>query len=216
MTAPESNPGPGRPAAVRPGLLWSNADMPPLTAPVVPAGSLSRAAQPTLQAGDLVLRPWADGDAGALLAAFADAEIQRWHARTVESEPEARALIARYRQAWRSETGAHWAITGPGVLGRVALRAVDLGEGRAEVAYWVAPAARGRGAAPRAAIALSAWALGELGLHRLDLEHSVVNAASCRVAQKAGFAAEGIRRSAVLHADGWHDMHLHARIQGDA
>ena len=190
--------------------------MPPLTAPVVPAGSLSQVAQPALPAGDLVLRPFAEGDAGALAAAFDDPEIQRWHARTVESLPEARALIARYQQAWRSETGAHWAITGPEVLGRVALRSVDLEEGCAEVAYCVTPAARGRGAAPRAAAALSAWALGELGLHRLDLAHSVANAASCRVAQKAGFAYEGIRRSSVLHADGWHDMHLHARIQGDA
>jgi RimJ/RimL family protein N-acetyltransferase len=195
--------------------VWSNAGMPPLTAPVVAAGSLSRAAQPVLHAGDLVLRPWAEADAAALVAAFADPAIQRWHARTLESLPEARAMVARYQQAWRSETGAHWAITGPEVLGRVALRSVDLGEGCAEIAYWVAPAARGRGAAARATVALSAWALGDLGLHRLDLEHSVANTASCRVAQKAGFAYEGTRR-AVLHADGWHDMHLHARIQGDA
>jgi RimJ/RimL family protein N-acetyltransferase len=195
--------------------LWSNAGMPPLTAPVVAAGALSRAAQPALPAGDLVLRPWAEADAAALVAAFADPAIQRWHARTLESLPEARAMVARYQQAWRSETGAHWAITGPEVLGRVALRSVDLAEGCGEVAYWVAPAARGRGAATRATVALSEWALGDLGLHRLDLEHSVANAASCRVAQKAGFAYEGTRRSAVLHADGWHDMHLHARIQGD-
>jgi RimJ/RimL family protein N-acetyltransferase len=196
--------------------LWSNADMPPLTAPVVPAGTLSRLAQPVLRAGDLVLRPFADGDAAALLAAFADPEIQRWHARTVESQSEASELIARYQRAWRDETGAHWAITGPGLIGRAALRTVDLEEGRAEIAYWVTPAARGRGAAPRAASAVSGWALGELGLHRLELEHSVANAASCRVAQKAGFGYEGTRRSAVLHGDGWHDMHLHARIRGDA
>jgi RimJ/RimL family protein N-acetyltransferase len=201
---------------MRPGRLWSNADMPPLTAPVVPSGALSQVAQPSLRAGDLVLRPWAEGDAAALVAAFADPEIQRWHARTVESRAEAGELIARYQRAWRSETGAHWAITGPEVIGRVALRTVDLEEGCAEIAYWVTPAARGRGAAPRSAIALSGWALGELGLHRLDLEHSVANAASCRVAQKAGFAYEGTRRSAVLHGDGWHDMHLHARIRGDA
>ncbi|MGO8889299.1 MAG: GNAT family N-acetyltransferase [Streptosporangiaceae bacterium] len=43
----------------------------------------------------------------------------------------------------------------------------------------------------------------------------MANTASCRVAAKAGFAAEGIQRSAVLHADGWHDMHVHARISGD-
>ena len=33
-----------------------------------------------------------------------------------------------------------------------------------------------------------------------------------RVAAKAGFTAEGTLRSALLHADGWHDMHLHARV----
>ena len=36
-----------------------------------------------------------------------------------------------------------------------------------------------------------------------------------RVAAKAGFTAEGTLRSALLHADGWHDMHLHARVLGD-
>ena len=35
------------------------------------------------------------------------------------------------------------------------------------------------------------------------------------MAAKAGFALEGTKRSALLHADGWHDMHLHARIRGD-
>jgi RimJ/RimL family protein N-acetyltransferase len=189
--------------------------MPQLNAPVVPAGSLSKAEQPVLRAGDLLLRPWTADDAGALLTAFADPAIQRWHARSVESRQEAEELIAGYNQRWRDETDAHWAITGPEVLGRVALRLIDLKEGTAELAYWVTPAARGRGTAVRAAVALTAWALDELGLHRLELNHSVANAPSCRVAEKAGYAPEGIRRSAVLHPDGWHDMHLHARVQGD-
>jgi RimJ/RimL family protein N-acetyltransferase len=189
--------------------------MPRLNAPVVPAGSLSKAEQPVLQAGDLLLRPWAEADAGVLLTAFADAAIQRWHARRVDSRQEAVEMIAGYNQGWRMETAAHWAITGPGVLGRVALRVIDLEEGSAEIAYWVTPAARGRGAAAAAVVVLSEWALGDLGLHRLDLHHSVQNSASCRVAEKAGYAYEGTRRSACLHADGWHDMHLHARVQGD-
>jgi hypothetical protein len=37
--------------------------MPRLTAPVVPAGTLSHAAQPTLRAGELILRLWAEADA---------------------------------------------------------------------------------------------------------------------------------------------------------
>jgi RimJ/RimL family protein N-acetyltransferase len=35
------------------------------------------------------------------------------------------------------------------------------------------------------------------------------------VAEKAGFAAEGVKRGAGWHADGWHDMHLHARLAID-
>lgn len=44
--------------------------------------------------------------------------------------------------------------------------------------------------------------------------HAVRNEASCRVAIKTGFVLEGTKRSAVLHPDGWHDMHLHARVRG--
>ena len=66
-----------------------------------------------------------------------------------------------------------------------------------------------------AVTALADWALDVVGLHRLELYHATANEASCRVALKTGFAPEGTKRSAVLHEDGWHDMHLHARIKGD-
>lgn len=74
------------------------------------------------------------------------------------------------------------------------------------------PAARGTGVAARAVDALSRWALGEFGLHRIELELSMADGASCRVALAAGYAAEGVRRARVRHADRSHDMHLHARI----
>jgi len=40
----------------------------------------------------------------------------------------------------------------------------------------------------------------------------VHNLPSSRVAIEAGFDFEGVKRCAGLHLDGWHDMHLHARI----
>ena len=64
-------------------------------------------------------------------------------------------------------------------------------------------------------IAVSVWAFGEAGFHRLRLSHSTRNDASCRVAVIAGFKLEGTKRSEAIHADGRHDMHLHARIRGD-
>lgn len=97
----------------------------------------------------------------------------------------------------------------------VGLATSDLAGGSAEVFYWLLPQGRGCGVMVDSVLRVSQWGMDELGLHRLWLTHSVGNAASCRVAQRAGFALEGTMRSALLHADGWHDEHLHARVQGD-
>lgn len=193
--------------------------MPYLTDPVLPVGTLSRTPQPTLATGDgLLLRPWTAADAPAVHAVFQDPVLQRWHARAADSVAEVGGWIEDWLEDWTEERTAQWAVVDPDtdrLLGRVALREIRLGEGTAEVAYWTASEARGRGVAVRATTALTRWALDDIGFHRLELLHAVRNEASCRVATKTGFALEGTKRSAVLHADGWHDMHVHARVQGD-
>ncbi|WP_408056679.1 GNAT family N-acetyltransferase [Streptomyces huasconensis] len=189
----------------------------PLKVPdVVAPGTLARREQPTLPApGGLTLRPWAPTDAPAVYEAFQDPLLQRWHARVADSESEALGWIEDWRGAWAGERHAHWAITDTAtdrLVGRVALRQIELADGQAEIAYWTVPSARGRGVASRGVEALTRWAFDEVGLHRLELTHATANEASCRVALRTGFAAEGTKRGAVLHADGWHDMHLHARL----
>lgn len=190
--------------------------MPSLVRPVISAGRLARTAQPVLTVdAELELRPWALGDAAAVVAAYADPGIQRWHARRVNDEAEARGLIEGWRLVWAEESGAAWAVAARGsgdVLGRMSLRELSLDEGRAEIGYWTLPAARGRRVAPRALDAVAAWAFEKAGFHRLRLLHSMENRASCQVAERCGFEAEGVERSSVQHEDGWHDMHLHARI----
>lgn len=193
--------------------------MPNLTPPVLPAGTLARSVQPTITTGDgLLLRPWREGDAPAVFEAFQDPLMHQWHIRAADSVDEVRGWIAAWQAAWAGEQNAQWAVADAAsgrLLGRVALRDVLLGDGVAEVAYWTVAAARGRGVAARATAALARWAFDEVGLHRLELTHAVANTASCRVAERAGFVLEGIKRSALRHADDWHDMHLHARLSGD-
>ncbi|MEU9519214.1 GNAT family N-acetyltransferase [Streptomyces sp. NPDC048224] len=193
--------------------------MPYLTRPVLAAGTLSRVPQPVIPTGDgLLLRPWRTEDAPAVHAAFQDPVMHQWHVRSADSEEEVRGWITEWQRAWEGERNAQWAVADAAddrLLGRVALREVVLGDGVAEVAYWTTASARGRGVAARAARTLAHWALDGVGFQRLELSHAVANEASCRVAGKAGFALEGTRRSAVLHPDGWHDMHLHARVRGD-
>ncbi|MFF3847509.1 GNAT family N-acetyltransferase [Streptomyces sp. NPDC002328] len=193
--------------------------MPFLTRPTLPAGTLSRIPQPVLPTGDgLVLRPWRPGDAPAVHAAFQDPLMHQWYVRAADSEEEVAGWIEEWLGAWREERTAQWAVADADtdvLLGRVALREIVLGDGVAEVAYWTTAASRGRGVAARATTTLSRWALDDIGFHRLELLHATANEASCRVAAKSGFSLEGTKRSAVLHADGWHDMHLHARVRGD-
>ncbi len=129
--------------------------MPSLKKPAVPAGRLGRLLQPTLTVDELVVRPWHNDDAPAVLAAYRDPEICRWHA------------------------------------------------------------ARGGAIATRVLDAVSRWTFTVVGLHRLQLDHSTANHASCKVAERAGFRLEGTRRGQALHEDGWHDMHVHGRLATD-
>ncbi|MEV4350089.1 GNAT family N-acetyltransferase [Actinoplanes sp. NPDC049596] len=185
------------------------------TPPAIMDGSIGSTPQPVLPTdGDLVLRPWQPSDAAVFFGAYQDPAIRRWHTNRPASTDDVLAWFARYEQDWRQEQGAHWAVTRDGgeVLGRIATRHWNFADGDGGCAYWVLPHARGAGVAPRAVAALTAWAFGA-GFHRLELDHSTLNNASCRVAEKSGYLLEGTKRSSAIHEDGRHDMHLHARIR---
>lgn len=192
--------------------------MPPLVEPSIGAGSLSKASQPLIEVGQAErLRPWLASDAPALVEIFQDPAIQRWHVRRADTTAEAREWVAQWQAEWSRESGAHWAVVDQSdvVLGRVALKKFNLYDGTAEVAYWMAAHARDRGICTRAIQAVATWAFDEPEFNRLELEHSVHNPASCRVAEKAGFRPEGTRRRSARHLDGWHDMHVHSLLSED-
>jgi ribosomal-protein-alanine N-acetyltransferase len=149
------------------------------------------------------------------VAAFLDPDIQRWNMRRIERDEEAREWIGSWSARWESETDASWAMTRPDLaqaLGYVALRSIDLEFGYGEITYWVCQGFRNQGLATGAARLVGEWALTDIGLHRIEIRHSTENGASCAVARQAGFDLEATLRSALLHADGWHDMHVHARV----
>jgi RimJ/RimL family protein N-acetyltransferase len=188
-----------------------------LIGPAVAPGTMAKIEQPVIEGDGVVLRPWHEGDLDVVLAGYGDPAIQRWHVRSMDGEDEARAWIAQWPQRWQAETGAGWAVTLDGVtaVGQISLSRLDLGEGAAGISYWTLPQARGAGAAHRALVAMADWVFPAIGINRLQVAHSTANPASCRVAEKSGFPAEGVMRGTGLHADGWHDMHVHARIAAD-
>ena len=72
-------------------------------------------------------------------------------------------------------------------LGLVWLNRSASEPGSGEVGYWLLPAARGQGHATRAVRLLVEGAIRVLGLRRIELVADVRNAASRRVAERAGF-----------------------------
>jgi ribosomal-protein-alanine N-acetyltransferase len=193
--------------------------MPQLVEPALASGTLRAIEQPRLTVdAELTCRPWRPDDAGAVVAAFDDPDIQRWHTRRMAGVGEAREWVAHWTAGWVAETETSWAIARTAddrVVGQVGLRTVSLAAGVAQLSYWVLPGARGRAVACRAAHAVTRWSFDTVGLYRLTIMHSVHNPASCRVARAAGFPVEGTMRGYLRHGDGWHDTHVHGRLRGD-
>ena len=74
----------------------------------------------------------------------------------------------------------------------------------------------GGGVSSRAVEAACRWAFATLPIDRIELCHAVENAASGRVAEKAGFTYEGHLRRSYRYGDGVkHDELLWARLADD-
>lgn len=181
----------------------------------------------TISVQGIHLRPFTEADLPAVAEALLDPDILNWAAgRAVAlARPAERAHVwyQGRRESW-TEGIALYAITDADngtLLGSMNVRDINRLPDQAVVGYWVNPAARGRGVAARALDAAVYWALspvqdGGLGLHRIALDHVLLNTASCKVAQKAGFVLEGTMRDYFIEPGGQRqDAHLHARLATD-
>ncbi|MGC4748613.1 GNAT family N-acetyltransferase [Micromonospora sp. DT201] len=171
-----------------------------------------------LTAADLLLRPWRDEDAPAVRDALLDPAIAQWNPQGGGPiDDEVALLWVRRRADWSAGSHASMAVTSAAdgkLLGSVSLHRIH--DSDASIGYWTLPAARGRGVAVRAVVRLTDWAFTDLRLHRVELCHAVANPASCVVADRAGYPAEGTLRESYQYGDGRrYDEHLHARLATD-
>jgi len=153
--------------------------------------------QPSLSDGTVVLDRHSDDDLEAHLAGEDEEQARRfgWYPRR-----STRASVRRAFDGW----AADWSSNGPNrtfalrdadscvLAGGVQVRLRE--KGVAHLSYWVFPQFRGRGFATRGLRLVSAWALTELGVERLELYIEPANEASRAVARAAGFVERGVRR----------------------
>ncbi|WP_307847533.1 GNAT family N-acetyltransferase [Streptomyces sp. F63] len=149
----------------------------------------------------LVLRPWRMEDVPALVEVYRDPVLRRWTSHVPEGDADGARWVRAQERGWAAGDRFSFAVleAPPGasaaLAGNVVLKHIASGKPAAEVGYWTAPHVRGRGVAPRALEALTAWAFNSFaadGLERLELLHQVDNPASCRVAQKSGYGFDSV------------------------
>jgi RimJ/RimL family protein N-acetyltransferase len=141
-------------------------------------------------------------------------------------ERDAARWLASQDRGWRDGDRLSFAVLEAGeaggwlLAGNVGLKnreeAGRVGEREtAEIGYWTAVAARGRGIAPAAVRAVTGWlfdAFAGASLRQVMLVHEVGNPASCRVAEKAGYPFRELSPASPPH---WlTDGHIHMR-RGD-
>jgi RimJ/RimL family protein N-acetyltransferase len=142
--------------------------------------------EPALADDVIRLRPWQLTDAEWYADAAMDPMIQRFTseppALTAEDVRDAIAGLAEKTTSTASFVICAL-VTGErlGNIGLVHEAAV------AEVSYWLAAGARGRGVATRALRLISRWAFDRIGLDEIRLWTHVGNLASRKVAERAGF-----------------------------
>ena len=140
----------------------------------------------------VILRQWQAADARWYVDSR-DEEVFRW-----TKEPRnltVEATRAAIKAVGSSATAVALAIadrhTGE-LLGNIALKLAN-GYREGEVMYWLAPGARGRGAATDGVRTIVAWAFDTLPLDRIELYTNPGNIRSQRVAIRAGFEPRGER-----------------------
>lgn len=164
----------------------------------------------TLSDGRVTLRPWSRNDARFMVEATADPAIRRYngvHDRQGRPAPplsilEAEAAIDQIVLSWRAfaatgtPSGVAFAITDARSGDLVGCCGVDnwTEEDVAQIGYWIAADARGRGYATRSVVLLTRW-LFELGAARVFLTIVAGNDDSLAVARRAGFVYEGTMRA---------------------
>jgi [ribosomal protein S5]-alanine N-acetyltransferase len=169
----------------------------------------------------LLVRPLVVDDAKHVSALFADKLVRRWLPVAEDDEAAFDGYDWCTEQAVeRRDSGAgdHYGIVrreDERLVGCLWTKNTDWLARSTEIAYAVAPDARGFGVAPEAVDVLALALLLEHRFQRIELRVVPGNVSSQRVAEKAGFTYEGLLRNAGNLHSGRVDLELWSMVSAD-
>jgi RimJ/RimL family protein N-acetyltransferase len=170
--------------------------------------------------GAVELRPLVETDAPAFLMALADVAISQgaYHGRLDGGEDVVRRYLARNAERMAAREGVLlgvWEADAERLSGSTMLFRIDWEERLAELGFWIAPWARGRGLATKALRLTVDLAIDHLGVERLTGLTGVDNAGAQRAMETAGLRREGVLRGLERTATGRLDQVCFAVLASD-
>lgn len=169
----------------------------------------------------LYLRPWREGDAGALYAVIRESQesIGRWLSWCQPSYDldDAMAWIAHCQNTWRLGEQYAFAVfdLSGQLLGSVDIKLHDRRIRCGNIGYWTRQSRQRLGVCPRAVALLAGFGFGVLDLQRLEILVATGNLPSRRAAEKLGAQFEGIARQRLAVHDLPCDAAVYALIPAD-
>lgn len=100
-------------------------------------------------------------------------------------------------------------------VGRIGVYKIDHQNAIGEIGYWLVEKSQAKGIIANCCKALIQYAFSELALNRIEIKCATGNLKSAAVAQKLGFAQEGILRQAELVNGSYLDLYLYALLKND-
>jgi len=173
-----------------------------------------------LRDGERWLRPLVASDAPSLFRLIeADRErLGKWLPWVEETRTEvdsARFIADADDERQRRRSLVLGLLVDGTLVGTVGLHYVDWFDRSAELGYWIASQAEGRGHVTCAARAVLAFAFDNAGLNRVTIRCAVGNERSRQVAERLGFRHEGLLREAQRVGDRFLDQHLLALLRSE-
>jgi ribosomal-protein-serine acetyltransferase len=171
--------------------------------------------------GDVIARPYRDGDAPSLLAAVRESveSVGRWLPWCTVDYGEQHAIdwIKHCQTTWVSGDQFAFAIvdTNGEFLGAVGLGHRNREHNLASIGYWIRESARGRGLASRVVRHVMRFGFDHVRLTRIEIVAAVENVASRRTAEHAGARFEGIQRNRLVVRDQAFDAAMYAVVPAD-
>lgn len=172
--------------------------------------------------GRLLIRPYRPDDADALYTAVYDslAELEPWlpWAHAGYDRAAAASWIAYAEGAWTEGVEFPFAVTDAAsgrILGGTGINQLIPEHRIGHIGYWTRTDAAGQGIASAACRLGARFGFEALGLQRLGIVMALGNAASRRVAEKAGAQYEGIARNRIRTRNRAQDAHVYALVPSD-